>query len=506
MNRPLSLALAAITSSAAVAGAHADLVQVRVTVRNLAPTNSVSFAPLRVGFHNGTYDPFNSGETPTPAIISVAEGGGGSAFFPAFMAAQPSAVLGSVLPMPPGPLLPGATGTAVFTVDSRDNRFFTFASMVVPSNDYFIGNDSPVEYEIFDSNGKFVPTFINERGADIWDAGSEIDGTFGAAFLMGSSNDDHLDENGVVGFDFADLSIFNGGTTAAGYVFDSQLTAKTTVYSITIEEVPPVKVRVTIENLAPVNSVSFAPLRVAFSQGIYDSFNEGEIASPAIISIAEGGSGSAFFPAFMAAEPAAVLGTILPNPAGPLLPGGTGVADFTLNPATNRYFTFGSMVVPSNDYFIGNDSPTEYLILDANGEVIPTTILERATDIWDAGSELDGIFGAAFLMGSSNDDHLDENGVVGFDFADLSIFNGSTTAVGYVFDSQLTSRTDVYRITIAAAPACDGDLSGNGAVGPEDLAILLGAWGGKGSEDIDGDGVVGATDLALLLGAWGSCP
>lgn len=121
----------------------AQPVELRVTVRNLAPANSVAFAPLRVGFNNGSYDSFNAGMTAGPAIVSIAEGGSGSAWFPAFGAADPTAALGTVVPMPPGPLLPGASASATFTVDPALNRFFTFGAMVVPSNDYFIGNDSP---------------------------------------------------------------------------------------------------------------------------------------------------------------------------------------------------------------------------------------------------------------------------------------------------------------------------------------------------------------------------
>lgn len=52
---------------------------------------------------------------------------------------------------------------------------------------------------------------------------------------------------------------------------------------------------------------------------------------------------------------------------------------------------------------------------------------------------------------------------------------------------------------------CPADLSGDGTVGPEDLAQVLGAWGGRGSADLSGDGTVGPDDLALLLGAWGEC-
>ena len=55
---------------------------------------------------------------------------------------------------------------------------------------------------------------------------------------------------------------------------------------------------------------------------------------------------------------------------------------------------------------------------------------------------------------------------------------------------------------------CPADLSGNGDVGPEDLAILLGAWGPNPSDpaDLNGDDQVGAPDLAILLGNWGACP
>ncbi|MFN9969867.1 MAG: spondin domain-containing protein, partial [Phycisphaerae bacterium] len=123
-----------------------------VNVRNLAPTNSISFAPLRVGFHSGVYDAFNSGQAAGNLIISIAEGGSGSAWFPAFAAADPGATLGTVLPNPAGPLLPGMSGSQVFTVDPAANRFFTFGAMVVPSNDYFIGNDSATQYMLFDAN------------------------------------------------------------------------------------------------------------------------------------------------------------------------------------------------------------------------------------------------------------------------------------------------------------------------------------------------------------------
>jgi hypothetical protein len=235
--------------SAAVAGvtAQAMPVQVRVTVENLAAANSIGFAPLRVGFGAGQFDAFNQGQAAfllgnpdiaTAPIVTVAEGGSGSTWFPAFAAAEPNAVLGSVLPNPAGPLLPGATGTAVFTVDPAVNPFFTFAAMVIPSTDYFIGNDSPTAHRLFNADGTLAITTINQTASDIWNAGSETENPLNGAFVQGGTNANRVNENGVVEFDFDLASDFNGVTTGAGYVFDSQLVATTPVYRISFSVVP----------------------------------------------------------------------------------------------------------------------------------------------------------------------------------------------------------------------------------------------------------------------------
>ncbi len=238
MKRIAILIVTVLSMNASYATALADMAQVRVTVENLAPASSVTFAPLHVGFHGGTYDAFNSGAAASPAIISVAEGGSGSAWFPAFAAADPTATLGTVLPDPPGPLLPGMTASAVFNVDTAINRYFTFASMVVPSNDVFVGNDSPTAYMLFDDMGNLNLSSITQRGRDIWDAGSEVTEAANAAFLVVGSNDPRIEQNGVVSFDFSGITAFDGLTTAAGYVLDSQLTADLEVYRISFSLVP----------------------------------------------------------------------------------------------------------------------------------------------------------------------------------------------------------------------------------------------------------------------------
>jgi hypothetical protein len=55
------------------------------------------------------------------------------------------------------------------------------------------------------------------------------------------------------------------------------------------------------------------------------------------------------------------------------------------------------MVVPSNDFFIGNDSPTAYRLFDAAGNLRSASITIKASEIWDAGSEVFDPDAAAFV-------------------------------------------------------------------------------------------------------------
>jgi len=225
---PCSRSGAAIAAMLALcASAQAAVVDVTVTVQNLAPANSISFAPLHVGFNNGSFDAFNLGGVATTPIISVAEGGAGGAWQTAFAAADPNATRGTI----GGLLLPGASSSLTFSVDTTLNPFFTFAAMAVPSNDFFIGNDSPTAYRLFDAAGHLNISAIGIKANAIWDAGSEVFDPAAAAFV--GNNDLRRDQNSVVAFNFAEFAAFNGLTTGAGYTFNSALTADSDVYRIT---------------------------------------------------------------------------------------------------------------------------------------------------------------------------------------------------------------------------------------------------------------------------------
>lgn len=232
-------------------GVRAEAVEVRVTVENLAPENSVALAPLRFGFGNGTFDAFDNGQAgfllgnPSIAeapIVTIAEGGSGSTWFPAFTAAEPNANVGSVVGTSGNagpPFTPGETGSALIDVDASINQFFTFGTMVVPSTDFFLGNDSPTEHQVFDASGNLLIDSIVLTASDIWDAGSETEDPANAAFLVVGTNAQRVDEDGVVHFNFSELSAYDGLETAEGYTFDSSLlSAGTGVLRISFEVIP----------------------------------------------------------------------------------------------------------------------------------------------------------------------------------------------------------------------------------------------------------------------------
>jgi hypothetical protein len=225
-HRGLRAAAVALAAACATVSTHAAVVDVTVTVQNLVPANGIAFAPLHLGFHSGNFDAFNLGGVAAAPIVSVAEGGAGGAWQAALAAADPTATRGTV----GGLLLSGATSSLTLRVDTSLNPNFSFAGMVVPSNDFFIGNDSPVEYRLFDAAGALAIPAITVTAGEIWDAGSEVFDPAAAAFV--GDNDLRTPQNSVVAFNFAELAAFNGLATGAGYTFNSMLPAGSEVYRI----------------------------------------------------------------------------------------------------------------------------------------------------------------------------------------------------------------------------------------------------------------------------------
>jgi hypothetical protein len=221
-----------------------------------------------------------------------------------------------------------------------------------------------------------------------------------------------------------------------------------------------VDLTVTVQNLAPVNSVVIAPLSVGFGQGVFDGFNIGETANAAIVRTAELGNGNLWRDAFTTADASGVVGVV---GGAPLAAGLTSTKTFRIDTSLNAYFSFAAMVVPSNDFFIGNDSAQAYKLFDAAGNLQISTIGQKARDIWDAGSEEFNVANAAFIVGSNALARDEQNSVVARNFAEFAAYNGLNTAYGYTFNSGLTGNSDVYRI----------DFSAQAVPEPESYALML---------------------------------
>ena len=78
-------------------------------------------------------------------------------------------------------------------------------------------------------------------------------------------------------------------------------------------------------------------------------------------------------------------------------------------------------------------------------------------------------------------------------------------------DNSYTDYYDVSNAPFSITPACPWDLDGDGAVGMDDLMVIIDGWGRCPKRalpcpgDIDGDGRVAVPDLLQMLARWGSC-
>ncbi len=237
-------------SNDAAAQANGDI-QVAITNHG----NSDFFlTPLWFGFHDGTFDLFDTGSAASvplggTELEDLAEDGIVGGLQAAFSAAHPNfqgvatgpAGFGSGAGQPPV-IDPGETGLGFVTpANPAAYRWFSFASMVIPSNDTFIGNGDPLAYEVFDNAGNIVDpsgtVTIQIFGSDLYDSGTEVNDTLGAAFAVVANTP--TDENGVVtAVTGSQLDNFAGIGTPAGVTVTDLLAPGELLATIEISVVP----------------------------------------------------------------------------------------------------------------------------------------------------------------------------------------------------------------------------------------------------------------------------
>ena len=200
--------------------ARAEVVPVRVTLTNRAPANGKFLTPLWVGFHDGSFDLYDPGQPVSAAFERLVEDGSTlladvplPSISEAFRASPAGAAGGVDDAIPnnvgfrrPGfmTLPPGQSLTKTFLLDPANpgTRFFSYAAMVIPSNDYFIANADPQAFPIFGPGGRGLGADINVSGGQVREAGSEVSDEIPAntAFFGQMGGNVGEAQNGVVTF------------------------------------------------------------------------------------------------------------------------------------------------------------------------------------------------------------------------------------------------------------------------------------------------------------------
>ncbi|MEM6655745.1 MAG: spondin domain-containing protein [Planctomycetota bacterium] len=193
-----------------------------------------SFTPLWFGFHNENFDAFDIGDdVQGTGIESIAEVGVIAPFEPEFAAADgtPGDIQGAAGGTPgPPPVQPGETGVGFVTpMNPSAYQYFSFLSMVVPTNDTFIGNEDPLAFRVFDDDDNLIDASGNvttERVIQIFatgfvfDAGTEVnDADNGVAFAFGQDGSLGAVEGGLVTA-VTDLSEFVGISDGTNFNID----------------------------------------------------------------------------------------------------------------------------------------------------------------------------------------------------------------------------------------------------------------------------------------------
>lgn len=204
------LALGLLTASAFSAAVHAAPTRITVQVENVAPMQATFMTPVWVGLHDGAaFDTYNGNTLASSrpiegsnALESICEDGSTNAISTDFSTLQP---LGqeTTIAGPNGPLAPGEMASFSFVVDSDDpnTRYFSYASMVLPSNDFCVSNGSPLAHPLFNDAGEFIAESFFVAGNEVLDAGTEVNDEIPAntAFFGQAAPNTGIDENGNIG-------------------------------------------------------------------------------------------------------------------------------------------------------------------------------------------------------------------------------------------------------------------------------------------------------------------
>jgi hypothetical protein len=220
--------------------------EIQITVTNNQPSGGFALAPVWFGVQNGTFTTFTPGQTASSAMATLAQFGNTapltSLFESQHVGVDTTLSSGGAVAQ----FVPGQSNSTILNVSNPAvDQFLSFAGMVVPSNDFFMGNATPLQ--IFNPDGSFKgPMTISIFGSGIWDSDTEVQSTTTAlTFIQGQNPGSGMQiTNGAVTSLFnestapAFLQSIVGLTTIAGYNISHVPTSSDLLATITISAVP----------------------------------------------------------------------------------------------------------------------------------------------------------------------------------------------------------------------------------------------------------------------------
>lgn len=223
---------------------------ININIENTLGEGGFFFSPVWVAAHNGGFDSYDGGQFSFPGITQIAEIGSTDRISSDF-AASAAGLAGGVdatiaATSQDAPVFsPGEAASFSLNVgDSSVNRYFSYASMLVPSNDLFFANGNPLAVELFDAGGNFLgPRVIEIYGRDLNDNGTEVNSAANDAAFSNNDGQSLPEFNVVRNFftldtDQAYIDSFLGSTAANGDLITNSFGSGDLIARITITPSP----------------------------------------------------------------------------------------------------------------------------------------------------------------------------------------------------------------------------------------------------------------------------
>jgi hypothetical protein len=177
------------------------------------------FSAVTFGFQDESFDIFDIGEAASLGIQEQAERGAGGTLEAEALAAGASqtVILASgnsgELPGVEADFFPGESASFLIELDPTDpsEQFLNFAAMFLPSNDAFIGSDTPIQ--LFDAAGNLTASASEILIDTVYDAGTEVNDQVAPNAAVARRDPTAADPGAPTAFPFNNVNSDDGGGT-----------------------------------------------------------------------------------------------------------------------------------------------------------------------------------------------------------------------------------------------------------------------------------------------------